>query len=96
MLKGSVLEPENKRKLMAVRIYLMHLKNAKLAARHEKNKSHSWDKQAILDHLVDEIREFSEASGFVDQLLELADISNLVDILAMAILEETTTIGDGP
>jgi len=86
MIKGSVLSQENQPRLIAARHILGIIKEQKLEARNEKNKGHSWDFHSILTHLKDEVRELEEAPNAFEALRELADISNMVDIAFMALV----------
>ena len=91
MFKGSVLSIENKPQLIKTRAILSDVKDTKLALRHERNKNHSWDKKAAFDHLVSEVYELQDAINHLeidDILNEIADISNMADILAMIYLDE--------
>ena len=56
----------------------------------EENKNHSWEIWAIFKHLVDEVEELDAAldgENTHECLQEIADVSNMCDILALAILE---------
>ena len=86
MLKGSVLS--NKYRLIAARDFLLILKNRKLNIKEPVHiNDPEWDFTLTVKHLTDEVREFMEAQDFHKRMEELADISNMVDIVAMEVLE---------
>ena len=90
MINGSVLDQQNRPMYDLAQAIITNFKRAKLYARHEKNAAHPWTAQDILNHLESEVIEFKEALKTTDALqplLELADISNMVDIMAMHLLD---------
>jgi hypothetical protein len=86
LLKGNVLA--NKYRLLAARDFLNILKNRKLtlkAAEHENDPE--WKLDELVEHLKDEVREFQDEDDFGGQMAELADIANMIDIIAMKLLD---------
>lgn len=85
-LKGSVIEPANLQDLIFAKARLESIKWVKLYARHNRHPKEGEETlHSILEHLKGEVSEFDEALKFgaTEARLELADISNCVDILAM-------------
>ena len=95
MIIGSVTSKQNLGKLLNARSQLQCLKNYKLATRSEKNKDEGWQILPLIEHLKDEVREFITAENYLDQVQELADVSNMVDILLMAINEHQRLVQTG-
>lgn len=86
-MKGNVLD--HKYKLTVAKLCLNDEKMKKLILRQDKHKNDIWKIQPILNHLIEEFGELNQAiknKDFSNMLEEIADISNLCDILFMQIL----------
>ena len=95
MLEGSVLTGPNAVYLKVTQHILGTVKDAKLRARHEKHAGESWQMENLLRHLTEEVQELSEALylGEATHILEeIADVSNMCDLLTMAVLDGQTTV----
>lgn len=90
MLEGSVLTGNNVVYLQVARRILGAVKDAKLKARHERHAGESWEMVNLMRHLTEEIDELLEA-GYLGEpthiLEEIADVSNMCDLLTMAVVD---------
>lgn len=96
MIKGNAVQPENLEKLNIARQKLSDIKLAKLVARQNKHpESEVWNFYGFEQHLKSEYAEFTEgwANRDTDNMLEeLADMSNIIDMLVALILVKDETL----
>ncbi len=90
MLEGSVLTGNNVIYLEVAHHLLGIIKQSKLKSRHEKYSSESWELSNLLRYLTQEVDELTEALYLGEPthiLEEVADVSNMCDLLAMAVID---------
>ena len=90
-INGSIIGGSNRVRLDNARGYLRAIKEQKLAEKHEKRKEGTFSFDSCVAHLILEVEEFADsvADGNPDVTLkELADVSNMVDILTVLVLGE--------
>jgi hypothetical protein len=88
-IEGSVIEGGNKYRLFDARRLLGLMKDYKLknySPEHAVMKS--WEIDNLVKQLDGEVQEFKDTTKFFSQLSELADISNMVDIIAVKLIDE--------
>lgn len=91
-MQGSVVLPENLVILVDARSRLSSLKHQKLTRRHDKHpEGETWEWGPCWIHFLAEVAELMDAVGRDNILEEMADVSNMIDILAMMVYA-----GEGP
>lgn len=95
MLKGNMFDGDNPTLLLIAQTVLDKVKSAKLKERRDKYKDDgTWQTYRILQKLDEEVAELKEALnlGLITLTIEeIADVSNVCDILTMQILDVNTT-----
>ena len=96
MINGNALDKENWDKLTNYKLQLEGLKYGKLKARQLKHpESEVWEFNKLYEHLRSEIAEFNSGwrrKNSPNMLEELADISNLIDMLFLMVAEKDKTV----
>lgn len=95
-MNGNALNSENLMKVFHAQQKLSELKLAKLKARQEKHpQSEEWNFYWFEQHFQMEYKEFIEGwtNKDLDNMLEeLADMSNMIDLLAVLIIAKDSTV----
>ena len=88
-IRGSVLNPENRKALEFARVRLALVKEEKLQARHKKNDAvgHHGTAYAtnVFNHIIEETKELQDAlanNDFDNAIEEISDVINCAEILA--------------
>lgn len=88
-IEGNVLKFQ--RDLEQAKEYLGVVKKVKLLLRQSRNENKIATFKDLISHLENEVFEFKEAVSFGEPkhevIMEIADISNIADLLAMAIIK---------